>query len=107
MKIDLRKAVLQIAEQFLVPFQFERGMHAALHEDLIAAQGDGLFDLLVKFLARQHVGLGVVALAVKRAEIADRGAHVRVVNIAVDVIGAVRFRMQSSRHGMSSPAERA
>ena len=75
-------------------------MHAALHEDLIAAERDRLLDLLVEFLAGQHVGFGIVGLAVEGAEVADRGADVRVVDVAVDVVGAVRLRVQPLRDGV-------
>src|SRR2546421_6408304 len=39
-QIDLWKARLEIAEQFLIPFELETRMQAALHQDLIAAQRD-------------------------------------------------------------------
>ena len=80
-------------------------MHAALHQDLVAAQRDGFLDLLVEFLARQHVGVGVVDLAVEGAEIADGGADVGVVDVAVDVVGAVRLGMQPAADGVGGAAE--
>ena len=80
-------------------------MHAALHERLIAAQGDGLLDLLVELLARQDVGVGVAALAVEGAEVADGGADVGVVDVAVDVVGAIRLRMQPAADGVGGAAE--
>ena len=69
-------------------------MIAALQEDLVAAQGDRLLDLLVELLARQDVGVGVAGLAVERAEVADGGADVGVVDVAVDVVGAIRLGVQ-------------
>ena len=80
-------------------------MHAALHERLIAAQRDGFLDLLVNLLARQDVGVGVVALAVEGAEIADGGADVGVVDVAVDVVGAIRLRMQPAADGVGGAAQ--
>ena len=98
-------AGLQVAEQFLVPFELERRVHAALHQDLVAAEGDRLLDLLVELLARQDVGVGVARLAVERAEVADRGADVGVVDVAVDVVGAVRLGVQPHRDRVGGPAE--
>ena len=37
-------------EQIQIPLQGEFGMMPALHEDLRAAQGDGLLDFAVHFL---------------------------------------------------------
>ena len=68
-------------------------MHPALHEHLIAAQRDGLLELLVQLVAREDVGVGVGRLAVERAEVAHRGAHVGVVDVPVDVERAVRLRV--------------
>ena len=96
---------MQIAEQFLVPFELQRRVHPALHEDLVAAEGDRLLDLLVELLARQDVGVGVARLAVEGAEVADGGADVRVVDVAVDVVRAVRLRVQPQRDGVRGPAE--
>ena len=76
----------------------------ATRSALIAAS-DRLLDLLVNFLARQDVGIGVVALAVKGAEIADGRTDVGVVDVAVDVVGAVRLRMQAAAHGVGGAAQ--
>ena len=67
---------------------FRCGMQPALHQDLVAAQRDGLADLLEQHVAVEDVGLGVVDLAIERAEVADRRADVGVVDVAVDVVGA-------------------
>ena len=80
-------------------------MHAALHEDLVAAKGDGFLDLLIERLARQDVGVGVAALAVESAEIADGGADVGVVDVAVDVVSAIGLRVEAKADGMGSAAE--
>ena len=84
---------------------FKRRVHAALHQDLIAAQGDRLLDLLVEHLARQDVGIGIAALAVEGAEVADGGADVGVVDVAVDVVGAIRLGMQPAADGVGGPAQ--
>ena len=66
----------------------------------------GLLDLLVEHLARQDVGVGVAGLAVEGAEVADGGADVGVVDVAVDVVGAVRLGVQPAADGVGGPAER-
>ena len=40
--VDLRKAALDVAQQFFVPLELEVGMQAALHQDLVAAEVDRL-----------------------------------------------------------------
>ena len=81
------------------------GMQAALHQDLVAAQRDGLADLLEQDVAVEDVGLGVVDLAVEGAEVADRGADVGVVDVPVDVVGAVRLGMEPLADGVGGAAE--
>ncbi len=51
MQIDPRITISEVAQQIFVPFQFQARMHAALHENLVATQGDRLLDFLVEFLA--------------------------------------------------------
>src|SRR6516225_2446570 len=81
-------------------------MEASLHEDLVAAQRNRLFDLLIERLARQYVGVSVRALAVEGAEITDRRAHVGVVDVSVDVVSAVWLWMESATNGIGSPTQR-
>src|SRR5207247_6365415 len=57
-QVDLRVAFSEVAQEFFVPLQTQRGMVAALQKDLVAAEGDGLLDLLIERLARQDVGVG-------------------------------------------------
>src|SRR5208337_4474397 len=92
--VDPGKMILDIAEQLLVPLQSQMRMQSALHEDLVSAQRHGLADLLEHDVAVEHVGIGIVHLAVKSAEIADCGADVGVVDVAVDVVRAVRLGMK-------------
>jgi AcrR family transcriptional regulator len=54
-QIDRRELGSQVAKQFLVPFQFQRRVIAALEQNLIASQGDGFLDLPVEFLTRQYI----------------------------------------------------
>ena len=39
MNVDLRKARLDVVEQFFIPLELQRGMKASLHQNLIAAEG--------------------------------------------------------------------
>ena len=84
----------------------ERRVQAPLHQDLVAADGDRLFDLLEQHLARQHVDFVVLRRPVERAEIADGRAGVRVVDVAVDVVRAERLGMQAARDGIGRLAQR-
>ena len=84
-----RKAIFDVAEQLFVPLELELGVQAALHENLIAAEIERFLDFLVELVAIEDVAFGRFRRAVERAEIADRGADVRVVDVAVDVVGAV------------------
>ena len=105
MQIDGGETGVQVAQQFFVPFEFQRRMHAALHEDLIAAQRDRLFNFFVQFFTRQDVRVRIVALSIEGAEIADRCANIGVVNVAIDVVRTEWFRMQARSYGMSRAAK--
>src|SRR5215471_7679134 len=95
-QIDFRVAILQIAEQLFIPFQSQRRMIATLKEDLIATQSDRFFDFLVKLFARKKIGVRIVDFAVKSTEVANGRADVAVVDVAVDVVSAIRLGMQST-----------
>ena len=45
------KSPLDVAEQLFVPLELQLGVHAALQENLVAAQGDRLLDLPVQLVA--------------------------------------------------------
>jgi hypothetical protein len=47
MQMNLRKALLDAAQHFLVPVNLQIGMQAALHQHARAAEFDGLANLLV------------------------------------------------------------
>ena len=97
--------ILDVAEQLLVPLQSQMRMQSALHEDLVAAQRHGLADLLEQDVAVEHVGVGVVHLSIEGAEIADGGADVGVVDVAVDVVRAVRLGMEPLADGLGRAAK--
>ncbi len=66
--VDLRKVRLDVVQQLFVPLERQVGMQAALHQNLIAAQIDGLLDLLQQLCPGEDVALGVFGLAKERAE---------------------------------------
>ncbi len=82
-------------------------MKASLHQDLVPAELDGFSDLLEQLLAIKHVSLGALRRPVKRTKVANRSADVCVVDIPIDVVGAIALRMQSIRNGKGSLADRA
>ena len=106
MDVDGRKLPLDVAKQLLIPLERECGVQASLHEDLIAADGHHLLDLPKNHVAVEHVAFGMLRAAVKRAEVADRRADVCVVDVAVDVVGAIRLRMETPSDGVGSLADR-
>ena len=87
-----------IAEHLFVPFDFELGVQSTLQQNLFAAQLHRFADLLQQFGARQYVPFIAFGATVERTEIADCGADVRVVDISVDVVGAIAFGMQTICH---------
>ena len=104
--VDPREVGLDVAEQVHVPVERQVGVQAALHQDLVAAELDRLADLLEQDVAVEDVGLGVADLAVEGAEVADRGADVGVVDVAVDVVRAVRLGVEPLADRVGGPAER-
>ncbi len=104
--VNLRVLGFDATEQFFVPLEFELGMQPALQQDLVATEGDGLFDLLENLFERKDVSFRRFWFAIERAEIAHRGADVGVVDVAIDVVRAVRLRMESARHLIGRAAER-
>jgi hypothetical protein len=93
--VDLGIAAFDIPQKLFVPFQLQLGVHASLEQDLISPCGDGFLDLAIQFLTRQDVGIRIVGFAVEGAEITDRSADIRVIDVAVDIVSAVWFRMQT------------
>ena len=104
--IDLREMRLDVAEQVLVPFERNLGVKPPLHQDLIAADLDGFLDLLEQHVSIQHIRLGVTDLAVERAKVADGGANVGVIDVSIDVEGAVRLGMEPFADEVGGAAER-
>ena len=93
--IDVGESGFDIPEELLVPLEFEVGVQSTLHEDLVAAEIDGFLDLLEQFLSIQHVAFVAFRGSVKRAEVANRGADVGVVDIPIDIVGSVVLGVQA------------
>ena len=76
-------------------------MQAALQQNLLAAQFDRLpgFSVAAVLVALEHVAFQVTSgWTIERAEVADRRADVRVVDVAIDVVGAIRLRVKAFGH---------
>ena len=98
-------ALLDAAEQILVPRQRQIGIVAALQQQLHAADGDRLVDLAEELVEAEHVALRRSDRTVERAEVALRDAHVRVVDVAVDDVGDDALGMLARADGVGQPAE--
>ncbi len=77
-----------------------------MQQDLDAAGGDGLADLLAELRAIEHVRVGVVRLAEERAEAAGGGADVGVVDVAVDDVRDLGRRVERAAAAVGGGAER-
>ena len=81
-------------------------MEPTLEEDLVAADGDHLGDLPHQHVAVENIALGMLRRPVEGAEVTHRRADVGVVDITVDVVGAIRLRMEPRRDGVGGPTDR-
>ena len=86
-KCILRKARLDGPQQPFVIIDVQIGIQTALHQDPGAAQGDGLLDFFENRFMRQNVAVFRPHGAVEGAEGAILGAEIRVIDIAVDLVG--------------------
>lgn len=85
--VEAGELVANVREQIKIPLLRELGVVAALHEDLVTAQRDGLLNLPVHLVMRDDVGVGILLSAVERAELTIDVADVRVVDVAVHDVG--------------------
>ena len=65
MHVHLRKVAFDVAQQLFVPLELVVGMQAPLHQNLIAAEIDGLLNLLEKHLAIERVAFGMPRFAIE------------------------------------------
>ena len=102
---ERRIALLDGAEQILVPLDRQVGIVAALQQQLPAAERDRLVDLAEDLLEAEDVAFGRSDRPVERAEVAARDADVRVVDVAVDDVGDDAVRVLARAHAVGQLAE--
>ena len=103
--VDVREAGLDAAEQILVPLERQGRVHAALHEDLRAADVGELGDLLEDLILLERVGVVVARVAPEGAEGALGGADVGVVDVAVDDVGADGAPVEGATAGVGGAGQ--
>ncbi len=106
--MNLRKALLDAAQHFLVPVDLKIGMQATLHQHAGAAQFNGFPNLVVDGVELENVSLfggGTLQGPIEGAEGAILGAEIGVINVAVDDVGSNAFRMQPAAHRISFHAD--
>jgi hypothetical protein len=96
---------LDPAEELLVVLDPEVRVKAALQQDLASAERDRLLDLRRELGLGEDVALARGQVAVERAERALRGAHVRVVDVAVDDVGDGGLGVKAPAHAVREQAE--
>ena len=100
--VDLRIFFPDVMEQLQVPIEPEFRMVPALHQDLHAAGGSQLIELLVELLVGQDVMILILFRAIKRTELAIDVADVGVIDVSIDDVGddlAFLFRQIAPRIG--------
>jgi len=75
-------------------------MHAALEQDLVAAQGLGFRHFGRQFVPGEHIALGMSRRTEKGAKPAAASTNVGIVDVAVDNVGNDRFGMTGQPDGM-------
>jgi len=92
-------------EEVGVPGEWEGGVHAALHEDLGAADGGELGDFLMDGFGGEGVCVVVVGITAEGAEGAFGVADVGVVDVAVDDVGADGVAVDGAAASVGPSAE--
>src|SRR5258708_4308804 len=87
MKMNLRIARLQRAQQIFVIADLQVRVQPTLEQNPGAAELQHFVDFFVDFLARKNVTVLGSEAPVKRGEGAILGAEIRVVDVAVDLVG--------------------
>ena len=80
-------------------------MQATLHEDLIATNFDRFFDFFQNEIGIKYVGFAIANLSVKRTKVTYRRTDIRIVDISINIICPVRFRVQATANHISSFAK--
>src|SRR5262245_13584358 len=105
MQLELGIPGFHGTEEILVPLDREVGVMATLQEQLVAADGDGLVDLLEDLLEAEHIAFARSDWPVERAEVAARHADVRVVDVAVDDVRHDPLGVLASADRVGEPAK--
>ena len=104
-QLEIGIAILHRAKEIFVPRERQIGVVAALQEQLHAADFDSLVNLPEDLREAEHVPFARSDVAVERAEVALRHAHVRVVHVAIDDVGDRPIRMLAQADLVGKPAQ--
>ena len=85
--MNLREALFERAHQVLVILDAQVRVQSALQQDSGAAEREGLLDFFVNRLEREDVAFLRAQRTVEGAERAVLRAEIRVINVAVDLVG--------------------
>ena len=86
-QMDARVLLLQRAEQIFVVIELQIGIQAALQQNSGAAELEHLVNLAANFFEGEDVAFFRAHRAVEGAEGAVFGAEIRVIDVAIDLIG--------------------
>jgi hypothetical protein len=103
--VNLRKSLLDRAQEIDVPIQRQVRVHPTLHQNLRATDVGELLDFLQQHVAIQRVGVILIAIAAEGTERASGGADVGVVDVAVDHICANRIAVHVPAAGVGPSPE--
>ena len=86
LQVDLRKALLQPANQFEVILEWQIGMQSADDVKFRGAFGHSSRRALPDFIERKRVRAAIARRTAKRAQLAMRDAHIGGIDVPVDVV---------------------
>ena len=93
MDVYFWKVLFDVLQHLFVPFQFEVWVQPALQQDLVSAEFDRFANFLKQNAPFEHIAFLAFRRTVERTEIANSGANVGVVDVAIDVVGPEWLRM--------------
>ena len=86
------------ADRFLRDAEHQLGIGQVAGQPLIRVIGQGVPRAIVSIPIVKHVAFVATRRAVERAKVTNCGADIGVVNIAIDVVGAIALRVQTLGH---------
>ena len=101
MNIDTGVVRFDGAEQIKIPTPGKVWVKSALHQYLVTTQFYCFFDLLKNYVCIKNVSFCIIDLSIKRTEVADRRADVRIIDIPVYIIGPERFGVHAFTDSIS------